>query len=378
MTAALDLVLQELAAAKRKHPTFARCDDETVTVMASEFGEYSSALLLGDINARTGPSARRPSLQPCASAPSSTGPAGRLRKTAPAATAGMSLKASSASAGMIARVVAAIAWTGRRRRRKAVDSAKKIPCLNCGLKSVDILSLHGGKGTGETTVYAAECSACGHAVPGLPSNGDGRIASAAREYLRMVQAQPAPAPLPEEDFMEILNDALKHAVWVPGEELRASATMLRQFADLHKKWPLAEAIRRVLRAITSQARRLAEVEATLRGHDAMTTKLVSFERAKAENGAYLSWRAAELTVQATERLEAAEARVREMETKLGDAESDASCERIKRKCAEGRTQEMKKAIARYLAEQKQPGSDRRAEFEALASLHALAAMEATA
>ncbi len=49
MSAALDLVLQELAAARRKHPTFARCDDETVTVMASEFGEYSSAILRADV-----------------------------------------------------------------------------------------------------------------------------------------------------------------------------------------------------------------------------------------------------------------------------------------------------------------------------------------
>ena len=57
-------------------------------------------------------------------------------------------------------------------------------------------------------------------------------------------------------------------------------------------------------------------------------------------------------------------------------ESDANCERSKRKCAEGRTQEMKMAIARYLAEKKQPGSDRRAEYAALASLHAIAATEA--
>ncbi len=75
--------------------------------------------------------------------------------------------------------------------------------------------------------------------------------------------EPAPAPLPEDDFGKILNDVLKHAVWVPGEELRKSATMLRQFADLHKEWPLAEAIRRVLRALAAQARRLAEVEAEL-------------------------------------------------------------------------------------------------------------------
>jgi len=80
------------------------------------------------------------------------------------------------------------------------------------------------------------------------------------EHYADEEPKPAPAPLPEEDFMEILNDALKHAVWVPGEELRASATMLRQFADLHKKWPLAEAIRRVLRAIATQARRLAVCE----------------------------------------------------------------------------------------------------------------------
>lgn len=75
---------------------------------------------------------------------------------------------------------------------------KNLLCLKCGKESVNIFPLHGGKGTGETTCYAAECSACGHTVPGLPSNADGRKSSATREYLRIVKVRPAPAPLPEE------------------------------------------------------------------------------------------------------------------------------------------------------------------------------------
>ena len=74
----------------------------------------------------------------------------------------------------------------------------------------------------------------------------------------------------------------------------------------------------------------------------------------------------------TRHLEAERDALRERCEKL---ESDANCELIKRKCAEGRTKEIKKAIARYLAEKKQPGSDRRAEYAALASLQALVATE---
>lgn len=48
--AALDLIMHELADARRKHKVFATSDDQTVTIMASEVGEYSSALLLGDID----------------------------------------------------------------------------------------------------------------------------------------------------------------------------------------------------------------------------------------------------------------------------------------------------------------------------------------
>lgn len=50
MSAALDLVLAELAAARAKHPQFANSTDQTVTVLASEVGEYSSAVLRGDID----------------------------------------------------------------------------------------------------------------------------------------------------------------------------------------------------------------------------------------------------------------------------------------------------------------------------------------
>jgi len=49
MTAALDIIMQELAAAREKYPTFADSANQTVTVMTSELGEYATAVLRHDV-----------------------------------------------------------------------------------------------------------------------------------------------------------------------------------------------------------------------------------------------------------------------------------------------------------------------------------------
>jgi len=51
---ALDLIMLELAHARAKHTTFAHSDDQTVTVLTSEVGEYASAVLRGDVQGQHG------------------------------------------------------------------------------------------------------------------------------------------------------------------------------------------------------------------------------------------------------------------------------------------------------------------------------------
>lgn len=50
MTVALDLVLQELAAAKLKHPHFAKDLDQALDVLHSESIELSGAIIKADIH----------------------------------------------------------------------------------------------------------------------------------------------------------------------------------------------------------------------------------------------------------------------------------------------------------------------------------------
>ena len=63
-------------------------------------------------------------------------------------------------------------------------------CHKCGAKeSVWIMPTSGGRGTGETTAYGAYCNACKRTLLAeLPSNGDGKKATAAREFKRFQDA----------------------------------------------------------------------------------------------------------------------------------------------------------------------------------------------
>ncbi len=63
-------------------------------------------------------------------------------------------------------------------------------CHKCGgEKTVWILPISGGRGTGEATAYEARCETCMvvHATE-LPSNNDGRKSSAKREFQRIQHA----------------------------------------------------------------------------------------------------------------------------------------------------------------------------------------------
>lgn len=63
-------------------------------------------------------------------------------------------------------------------------------CHECGgQQTVWILPTSGGRGTGETTAYAAHCNACNRTLASeLPSNNDGKKATAAREFKRIQRA----------------------------------------------------------------------------------------------------------------------------------------------------------------------------------------------
>lgn len=60
------------------------------------------------------------------------------------------------------------------------------PCPKCHA-AVNIVPMCGGRGSREPTAYAAECSGCKHRVEYLPSNNDGRRASAIREWNKLVR-----------------------------------------------------------------------------------------------------------------------------------------------------------------------------------------------
>lgn len=57
------------------------------------------------------------------------------------------------------------------------------PCLNCD-SPVLIFPQEGGRGTGEPTSYQVECGKCDVIMRHLPSNCDGKKATAIREYNR--------------------------------------------------------------------------------------------------------------------------------------------------------------------------------------------------
>lgn len=52
--AAIDLIMQELAAARAKHPHFANSLEQGLVALASEHGELASAILKGDIHGQHG------------------------------------------------------------------------------------------------------------------------------------------------------------------------------------------------------------------------------------------------------------------------------------------------------------------------------------
>lgn len=64
-------------------------------------------------------------------------------------------------------------------------------CHKCGGKeTVWILPTSGGRGTGESTAYGAYCNACKRMLASeLPSNNDGKKASAAREFKRIQRTE---------------------------------------------------------------------------------------------------------------------------------------------------------------------------------------------
>lgn len=64
-------------------------------------------------------------------------------------------------------------------------SVKQAPCPQCGSHAVWMCPAYGGRGTGETTSYTGGCQACGYRLEELPSNADGRKASAIREWNRV-------------------------------------------------------------------------------------------------------------------------------------------------------------------------------------------------
>ncbi|WP_200876317.1 hypothetical protein SGO26_30485 (plasmid) [Cupriavidus metallidurans] len=73
-----------------------------------------------------------------------------------------------------------------------MSTFESFDCPECGGKeTVKIMPTAGGRGTGEATSYAANCAACNRTLAEeLPSNSDGKRATATRELKRILARWP--------------------------------------------------------------------------------------------------------------------------------------------------------------------------------------------